>query len=96
MDKMNAIVALALEELKKGNSQFVSHRTSFEKAGVCVYSARSVWLEVNSERYMIDIYRHRLTFGKDRAPFRSRPIGKITVTQHGILSNGTIWIDIDY
>ena len=96
MDKMNIITALALEEVKNGGSQFVNHKTSFEKQGVCVYSARSVWLEINGERYMIDIYRHRLTFGKDRAPFRSRPVGKIAVTQRAILSNGTIWIEIEY
>lgn len=96
MLNIEIITALALAELKNGKSQYSNHITRFEKAGVSIYSARTVWLEVCGIRYMVDIYRHRLTFKGHKAPFRQEPIGKITARQHAVLSNGTIWIDIEY
>ena len=65
--------------------------------GVKCFTYHSAYVTVDGVDYMVVLYRHRLTLNGYIKPFRGdRPIGKITVIDHGTISTGYYYLEILY
>lgn len=93
--RAKAAILSAIADISEGKMKPFASHSVVEYCGrdVSVFTARSYAVQIESEYYIVEFCKHRLTFRGDREPYRtpSRKIGKVTID---LPKNGnviTVW-----